>query len=270
MTTHIRLETPAGRVHVADWGRGRPILMVHGLFTSSASWEPLLARLPEGRRGLAIDLPGFGESIPSPGFLPSWEAFAGAVIGAADALGIDKFDLVGHSMGGGIAAVVAARRPERIRRLVLVDAVALPFDVPLKGRLPLVPVLGEALFRLYGERMFVGYFEGDVFHDAARMDREKVRAWFEVFEGSRAHALAALRATADPGPVTQALGSIRAPTLVVWGERDAILSVALGRDLEKAIPGAKLHVVPDCGHAPLEERPDEACPPVVSFLGPGI
>jgi len=269
MTTHDRLETPSGRIHIAEWGRGHPVVMIHGLFTSSASFENLLARLPEGRRGLAIDLPGFGESTPAPGFEPGWKGFARAAIEAADALGLGEFDLVGHSMGGGIAALVASLCPERVRRLVLVDAVALPFDVPLKGRLPLVPVLGEALFKLYGERMFINYFKGDVFFDGARMDREKVLVWYGIFASNRATALAALRATADPSPVARALGGVRSKTLVVWGERDAILTPALGRSLEAAIPGARLHVVPDCGHAPLEERPDEACPPVIAFLGAG-
>jgi pimeloyl-ACP methyl ester carboxylesterase len=269
MTTHDRLETPSGRVHVAEWGRGHPVVMIHGLFTSSASFESLLSRLPEGRRGLAIDLPGFGETTPAPGFTPSWEGFERAVIEALDALGIEEFDLVGHSMGGGIATLVAAHLPARVRKLVLVDAVAFPFGVPLKGRLPLVPLLGEALFKLYGERMFVGYFEGDVFYDGARMDREKVLAWYRIFSANRANALAALRATADPEPVARVTGEVRAPTLVVWGERDAILPISLGRRLEATIPGARLHVVPDCGHAPLEERPDEACPPVVEFLGAG-
>jgi pimeloyl-ACP methyl ester carboxylesterase len=266
MTTHDRLETPSGRIHVAEWGRGRPVLMIHGLFTSSASFEHLLSKLPEGRRGLAIDLPGFGESVPSSGFEPSWDGFARAVLEAADALELEELDLIGHSMGGGIAALVAARCPGRVRRLVLVDAVALPFDVPFKGRLPLVPILGEALFGLYRERLFTSYFEKDVFFDAAKLDRGKVDAWYGVLARSRPHALASLRATADPGPVARVLGAIQAPTLVVWGERDAILSVALGRSLEKAIPGARLHVVSDCGHAPLEERPDEACAPVIAFL----
>jgi pimeloyl-ACP methyl ester carboxylesterase len=266
MTTHDRLETPSGRVHVAEWGRGHPVVMIHGLFASSASFDHLLARLPEGRRGLAIDLPGFGESTPAPGFAPSWERYASAVIEAVDALELGELDLVGHSMGGGIAALVAARLPERVRRLVLVDAVVFPFDVPFKGRLPLVPVLGEALFRLYGERMFVRYFEGDVFHDPARMDRERVLAWYRIFAANRATALAALRATADPDKVARVVGGIRAPTLAVWGERDAIIPLALGHRLEAAIPGARLHVVPDCGHAPLEERPELACPPVVEFL----
>ncbi len=269
MTTHHRLDTASGRLHVAEWGRGRPIVMVHGLFTSSASFENLLARLPEGSRGLAIDLPGFGESTPAPGFAPTWDGFARAVTDAADALALESFDLVGHSMGGGIAVVVAARLPERVRRLVLVDAAAFPFDVPFKARLPLVPLIGEAVFRLYGERMFTEYFANDVFEDGARMDKEKVHAWFEVFEASRGHALAALRSTADPGPVARSVGGIRAEALVVWGERDAVLPVAHARRLEAEIPGASLHVVPGCGHAPIEERPDEACPPIVAFLRRG-
>lgn len=225
-----------------------------------------MAALPEGMRGLAIDLPGFGESTPAPGFEPSWDGFARAVGEAAEALGLERFDLVGHSMGGGIAVTLAAARPERVRRLVLVDAAAYPFDVPLKGRLPLVPVVGEALFRLYGEGMFTDYFADDVFFDAARLDREKIRAWYGTFAANRRHALAALRSTADPGPVSRAVEAVRAETLVVWGERDALLPVEHARRLEKEIRGARLAVVPGCGHAPLEERPEEACPQVVAFL----
>ena len=266
MITYQHLETPSGRIHVADSGRGLPILMIHGLLASSRMFDSLFEQLPEGRRGLALDLPGFGESAPGPGFTSSWEGFARSAIETADALGLQRFDLVGHSMGGGIAIVVAALWPERVRRLVLVDAVALPYDVPLKGRLPLVPVLGEALFKLYGERMFTNYFVHDVFFDAAAMDREKVAAWYRIFAASRSLALAALRATADPGPVSRAVAQVRAEAFVVWGERDGIIPVAIGARLASALAGARLHVVPDCGHAPLEERPADACPPIVAFL----
>jgi pimeloyl-ACP methyl ester carboxylesterase len=266
MTTHHRFDLAPGRLHIAEWGRGRATIMVHGLFTSCASYDNLMARLPEGRRGLALDLPGFGESVPAPGFAPSWEGYAHAVLAAADALELDRFDLVGHSMGGGIAIVVAALAKERVRRLVLIDAASYPFDVPLKGRLPLVPLVGEAVFRLYGEGMFTDYFANDVYLDGARMDAEKVHSWFEVFDANRGYALAALRSTADPRPVARAVAGVRAETLVVWGERDAVLPVEHARRLEAEIPGAKLLVVPSCGHAPIEERPDEACSPIVAFL----
>jgi pimeloyl-ACP methyl ester carboxylesterase len=269
MTMHHRFDTPSGRLHVADWGRGHPVVMIHGLFTSSASFDNLMVRLPEGRRGLAIDLPGFGESVSAKGFTPSWEGFARAVVDAADALELEKFDLLGHSMGGGIAVVVAALWPERVRRLVLMDAAVFPFDVPLKGRLPLIPVVGEALFRFYGEGMFLDYFAEDVFFDGARMDKEKVRAWFEVFRANRAHALAALRSTADPGTVARSVAKVRAATLVVWGERDAILPVQHASRLEAEIPGAALHIVPACGHAPIEEMPDATCPRIIDFLERG-
>jgi len=243
--------------------------MIHGLFTSSSSFDNLMTRLPEGVRGLAIDLPGFGESVCGKDFSPSWEGFARAVIEAADALELDRFDLLGHSMGGGIAIVVAALLPERVSRLVLVDAAAYPFDVPLKGRLPLVPIVGEALFRLYGEGMFLDYFAEDVFFDRARMDEEKVRAWFEIFRANRAHALAALRSTADPGIVARSVADVRAETLVVWGERDAILEVQHASRLEREISGARLHIVPSCGHAPIEEMPGATCPKIIEFLERG-
>jgi pimeloyl-ACP methyl ester carboxylesterase len=267
MITHHRLETPSGLIHVADSGRGHPVLMIHGLLASSRMFDHLLDRLPEGRRALAFDLPGFGESVPGSGFTPSWEGFARLAIEVADACGLEQFDLVGHSLGGGIAIVVAALRPERVGRLVLVDAVALPYDVPFKGRLPLVPVLGEALFKLYGERVFTNYFAHDVYFDAAAMDREKVAAWYRIFAANRSLALASLRATADPGLVARAVPNVRAETLVVWGERDGIVPVAIGAQLASELAGARLHVVARCGHAPLEERPEEACPPVVAFLG---
>jgi 2-hydroxymuconate-semialdehyde hydrolase len=217
------LVTPSGRIHVADRGRGHPVLMIHGLLASSRMFESLLDRLPEGLRGLALDLPGFGESTPGPGYAPSWDGFARLAIETADALGLERFDLVGHSLGGGIAIVVAALWPERVRRLVLVDAVALPYGVPLKGRLPLVPVVGEALFKLYGQEVFTRYFAHDVFFDAAAMNREKVAAWYRIFAANRSMALASLRATADPGPVARSVSRVRAEAFVVWGERDGII-----------------------------------------------
>jgi pimeloyl-ACP methyl ester carboxylesterase len=267
MITCHHLVTPSGRIHIADRGRGHPVLMIHGLLASSRMFESLLDRLPEGLRGLALDLPGFGESAPGPGYAPSWDGFARLTIETADALGIERFDLVGHSLGGGIAIVVAAQWPERVRKLVLVDAVALPYGVPLKGRLPLVPVVGEALFKLYGQGVFTRYFAHDVFFEAAAMNREKVAAWYRIFAANRSMALASLRATADPGPVARSVSQVRAEAFVVWGERDGIIPAKIGARLASELGGAQFHVVPDCGHAPLEERPAEACPPVVAFLG---
>ncbi|HUT76269.1 MAG TPA: alpha/beta hydrolase [Polyangia bacterium] len=251
-------------------GEGPARLLVHGLFTSGLTFDRTLERLPPGCMAVALDLPVAGGSVPAPGFEPGWFAFADAVLDVADALDLERFDLVGHSMGGGISLAAAARHPDRVRRLVLVDAVTHPFPLPFKGRLPLVPGLGAALFRLYGERMFVDYFARDVFHDRATMDLGKVRRHYGIFDGRRAEALACLRATADPSPIAALAQAVRCPTLAIWGEHDRLVPLEVGRRLVREIPGARLEIVAGSGHSPLEERPDEAAALVNGFLdGPG-
>ncbi len=266
MLREHHLKTPAGEILVRLAGEGPARLLVHGLFTSGLTYDRYLERLPPGFKAVALDLPGAGWSTPAPGFEPGWIAFADALIDVADALDLERFDLVGHSMGGGISAVAAARHPHRVRRLVLVDAVTHPFPLPLRGRLPLVPGLGRALFRLYGEKMFVDYFARDVFHDRSAMDLDKVRRHFGMFARRRAEALACLRATADPTLVAALVPAIRCKTLVLWGEHDRLVPIEVGRRLAGGIPGARLEIVAGSGHSPLEERPDEAATLVNGFL----
>lgn len=260
------METPFGSVRVREAGAGRPLLMAHGLFTSSATFDAFLRQPPPGCRALALDHPGFGDSSPAPGFVPTWEALADNLLAVADGLGVDRFDLVGHSMGGGAAILAAARAPERVERLVLVDAVALSFEGPLKGRLLGVPILGEGLIRLYGRRMFLDYFAHEVFHDAAAMNVEKVMAYYEVLRRRRMLHLAAVRTTTRPSPIAAVLDRVRAATLVVWGEHDTLVPRALGEEVSRRIGGARFKVIPGSGHSPFEERPAETVAAVAGFL----
>lgn len=251
---------------MATKGEGRPLMMLHGLFTSSANFEALFERLPEGVLALAPDLPDCGDSRASATFTPGWESYARFVHEVAGALGLEEFDLLGHSMGGGIAVMTATGWPAMIRRLILVDAVSLPFDVPLKGRLPLLKGVGELMFRLYGRSMFFDYFEKDVFHDPSKMDRKKTGRFFDVFARNRSSALEALRATANPQPVAEVVKRIGSPTLLLWGERDGLVPARIGRRLESEIPNSELKIVPGCGHVPIEERPNEAAEAIFEFV----
>jgi len=261
------VEIPSGRIRVHESGSGTPVLAIHGLFNSGETFSRFFERLPEGLRGVAPDLPGFGETSPAPGFSPSWEGFASAAVETADALGLDRFHLVGHSMGGGIAALVCASHPDRIDRLVLVDAVSFPHPLPLKGRLPRIPVLGRIAFALYGEGMFVSYFANDVFNDESAMDLSRVRRHYRYLDRQRSMALASLRAVGDPSPVAAAIGRIRRPTLALWGADDRLVPAWVGERIERSVEDAVHRAIPGCGHAPLEERPDEAARIVVDFLG---
>lgn len=108
-------------VHGPD--AGRPLLALHGWLDNGASFTPLAAALPE-RRVIALDLPGHGRSAHLPSGPYVQYNFTGSVpivLAAADALGLERFDLLGHSMGAGIASLLAAAAPERVRRLALIE-----------------------------------------------------------------------------------------------------------------------------------------------------
>ncbi len=270
MASKKTISTPYGEIGLSESGEGDPLLMIHGLFASGETFNELRERIPKGVRAIAPDLPDCGDSTANNAFRPTWDGYARSVIGLADSLKLDRFDLLGHSMGGGISMKVAAAWPDRVRRLVLVDAISLPYPVPLKGRLPLKPILGELLFRMYGRKMFVDYFENDVFFDSSRMDRDKVLRLFDTFANKRAPALEALRATANPSPVGEIVEKVSCPTLILWGDKDALVPLDVGRQLEGLIPDGELHVINDCGHSPLEERPIEASRIIWEFFKRGI
>src|SRR5262249_6006768 len=124
------------------------------------AWRHVIPSLAGDYDVVAIDLPGFGESDrPSPSeYRYDAPAFAETLIGVLDSLAIERATLVGHSMGGGVALYAAARRPERVERLVLIDALVYPFRIPAEGKIILVPYLGEALFRTLTTRALVRRF----------------------------------------------------------------------------------------------------------------
>ncbi len=223
-------------------GSGPPLLLLHGLAGSARWWSRNLESLGAAYHVRAIDLPAFGASSRRSRF--RLERIPDQLAATMDRLGIERAVVVGHSMGGLIAARLAADHPARVDRLVLVDAAILSLD-PLWWRdvsgpvrllrwthPSLVRVLGEDLLRVGPVRL-------------AQATRQLLRAdW------------------------SDALPRIQAPTLVVWGEHDTLCPPAIGRLIVERIPDARLVTIPGCGHNPMWERPSEFDRVVLEFLGP--
>lgn len=218
---------------------GPPILLLHALAASWRWWRPVLAHLGRGREILVPDLPGFGGS---PGLPPPIPDQAGSIAATLDLLDIPGAHVVGHSMGGAVAAELAARRPERVRSLVLVDTAGWP-----------IRIFPRYLARLaqpwsWCRPSFLPILVSDV-----------------VGTGPVRIAVGARRLlTYDIRP---ALPAITAPTLVVWGERDRLLPPEMGRDLARRIPGAGFHIVPGAGHIVPTDRPAELARLLEEFWG---
>lgn len=221
-------------------GEGPPILLLHGLAASARWWTRVVPTLSETHRVHAIDLPSFGESGRGVRF--HLDRVPDQLIALMDAEGIERASIVGHSMGGLIAARMAADHPDRVDRLVLVDAGFLPLDPswlhkvtgPIGAlrftRPPLARLLMEDLMRVGGVRLIEATVQ------LLRTD------WVD------------------------SLSRIRAPTLVVWGEGDTICPIVIGHGIVGRVPGARMVVIPDCGHNPMWERPEAFLDAVVPFL----
>jgi pimeloyl-ACP methyl ester carboxylesterase len=248
---------------IREEGEGDPLVLVHGAGTSSAIWRRTMPRLAGGRRVVAPDLPGYGGSPAAGRGFALEEVTDRLAVGLADAGVRAPYDLVGHSMGGAIAILLAARHPERVRRLVLVapaglaalprvaagflGAVAAPFAVA--RRTLATPLAGSALVRRLA---LVG-----VARDGARVPAEHARAVLASSAGAtRIGPGLASAATAD---LRDALADVRAPLGLVWGEHDPVIPPRRIDVIRGARPDVELTVVPDTAHAPMLERPEAFC-----------
>ena len=217
----------------------RPVVLVHGLGTGDLWWTPTISVLAENRRVLAVNLAGFGRTAGQPVRL---DVAADQLAAWAEAIGLERATFVGHSMGGLVTADLAARYPEVVERLVLVDAAGLPISQRVTRHLmnfvrasPFMPVAAypiavECVLRCGPLAIMRAS------HQLLTMDLTKRYEW------------------------------IRAPTRILWGARDHLLPPSFGRRLAEAIPGATMVEIPDAGHSPMWENPDEFHRQLVAFL----
>jgi pimeloyl-ACP methyl ester carboxylesterase len=269
----VHVDTAAGDLSTMQAGEGPPVVLLHGLGATKASFLPTLAALAPHHRVIAIDLPGFGDSAKPVGGAYDAPFFARAVVALLDALGLDDAALVGNSMGGRVALEVGLAHPARASRLVLLaPSLAWLRDRPWAPLLRLVPPqLGllqpapRALVEGIVRRTVPGGGDG---WTAAGVD-EFLRSYLEP--RGRAAFYAAARNIyleephGDDGFWTR-LPALDVPSLFVWGRRDPLVPFAFAGHVRRALPAAK-HLELNCGHVPQLERPQVTHDAIVRFLG---
>ena len=223
-------------------GAGPPIVLVHGLSGSARWWARNVPALAQQFRVYVVDLAGFGRSRGQPFVLAEG---AHALAQWMDSLGLARASFVGHSMGGHIVADLAADFPERVERLVLVDAVALPLD--LRAWAP-------SSATLYGLRYLPYGFLPILLADFLRAGALTIAGAF---------------LSLTQADISVKLGKITAPTLLVWGEHDLLVPASFGIALSQALIDARLEVFPNTSHNPMWERPEQFNALVSAFLSEG-
>ncbi|MBW0088413.1 alpha/beta hydrolase [Pseudonocardia sp. KRD-184] len=246
-------------------GSGPPLVLVHGIGDSSATWAPVLPALARRHLVIAPDLLGHGSS-DKPRADYSVAAYANGVRDLLGVLGVERATLVGHSLGGGVAMQFAYQFPERTERLVLVGSGGAGPDVTPVLRAMTLPGAAAALglLRLPTARLQVGagvallrLLGTDLGQDAPDLLR-MVDALPDAT--ARAAFIRTLRAVVDwRGQVVTMLDRCYLtrgmPTMLVWGARDAVVPVAHAHRAHDAMPGSRLEVFPGAGHFPFHTDP---------------
>lgn len=268
---HVR--SRAGAISTFQAGTGKPLVAVHGLGGTKASFLPTLAALAPERRVIAMDLPGFGDSAKPVGAAYDAPFFARAVTALLDALEIRRADLVGNSMGGRVAIEVGLRAAERSDRIALLSPSLAwlrerrwaPVVRLLRPELGLLQATPRDLVDRLVRRGIAGADDGWV---AAGVD-EFMRAYSRPRGRAAFYAAARAIYLEEPhGPqgFWTRLATLAPATLFVWGRQDQLVPMGFARHVEQALPAAR-HVELDCGHVPQLERPRETHAAIRDFLG---
>lgn len=255
-------------VHYRDEGpkTGTPLLLLHGTSSSLHTWEGWAVRMKERRRVVRLDLPGFGLTGPRPDHDYRTLTYVAFIARFLDAMQIERADVAGNSFGGRIAWALAATRPERVRKLVLVDASGLP-DMPIPGMLSLARTPARILLRWCTPDFLVRRSVEQVYADPSLVEDALVERHARLLrrEGNRQAMIDRIN-TPDPPSLVSRLRDIRAETLILWGEQDRWLSVQYSHDFRALIPKSRRIVYEDAGHVPMEERAEETARDVTAFL----
>jgi pimeloyl-ACP methyl ester carboxylesterase len=254
---------------VAGQEQHPPVLLLHGYPTSNQLWRHIIPTLAERFHVIAPDLPGHGRSDKPTDVEYDRDLFVGILEGLVDALGLHQFHLVGHDLGGMVALAFAARFPERLSRLVIMDTA--PYvDWSLTTRLVIWfaktglsarLLLTRPMFRLF---MKLGVARPSaITAEVAEMYR---RPWVADSNSRRAFSLTVAvppERIVEPRPN---LAGITVPALVLWAEKDRLFGKRVARRLRDDLPDATMTVVPDCGHFLQEEQPELIAGHLQSFL----
>jgi len=269
------IELHGHRVAYRSAGSGPVIVLVHGITSTSATWERVMPALAKRFTVIAPDLLGHGESATPRGDY-SLGAHASGARDVANALGHERVTVVGHSLGGGIAMQFAYQFPERTERLVLVSSGGLGREVHLLLRAAALPGADYVLPALTSAGLLtVGRSVGGVLKRLRLAPGEDMQVLAQGFAsldnaGSRQAFLHTVRAVIEPsGQRVSAQDRLSLagllPSLIVWGERDSIIPVEHGADAHEAMPGSRFEVFPDAGHMPHDADPERFAELLIDF-----
>lgn len=266
-----------GQINTRYWAEGEhgsPVILIHGLGGFVESWLLSFYALAAHHRVYALDLPGHGQTdkpLDGPCQISDLARFAGDFL---EVLEIERTHLVGHSLGGAVAARLTLMFPQMVDKLALVSSAGLGQELGWSLRLATIPTLGEILTR--PSRAAIAQSVETFVNISTEMIDEVIDMWYEMtcLPGAQRGTLRTLRANANLfgqrpsqyAPIVKGLGSITHSALVIWGRQDAVVPVAHAHVAANGLPDARVELLERCGHIPMLEQPEVFKKLVAEFL----
>lgn len=249
------VRTRLGEVHALVEGSGPPVVLVHGVTESAATFFELQHALARNATVHAIDLPGHGFTDFPPEAL-SLDEMAHWVDAYMEAARVERAVVVGWSMGGGVALELAIQCPARVGALVLLGTVGAMMPMPLSLGLLRFHGIGELMVRLVESPTFRRGLLRDTAHASFTRHESAVdRYWDAWHVRGRVRYLRRLLRALDITPLESRLGAVATPTILVHGDHDRLVPLSVARSIAAKIEGAELRVLRHTGHSPHLEEP---------------
>ncbi|MGK0249753.1 MAG: pimeloyl-ACP methyl ester carboxylesterase [Oleispira sp.] len=258
-------------IHYRDEGTGPTLVLLHGVASSLHTWDDWVERLVPYYRIIRIDLPGHGltgndpsvERYETPYMVDKLDKFL-------NALSIDDIYLAGNSLGGYISWNYALYRPDRVKKMVLLDAAGFPQDMPFFMNLAALPVIGE----LNGFMMPKFIMDMNIkaaFGDGDKVTDELQQRYFDLTmrQGNRAalvNVFRTMKEQSHQSNLGDRVKEIQVPTLLMWGDQDEWVPLSIMKQFEEALPNSQSIVYEGVGHMPMEELPIQTSRDAHGFL----
>jgi pimeloyl-ACP methyl ester carboxylesterase len=270
--------TEGMEVHYRVEGNGPALLLIHGTSSSLHTWDGWVEELADSFQIIRIDLPGFGLTGPHPKSDYSAAMYNRVLFSLMDSLGIDTFYVAGNSLGGYISWNMAVADTHRVRKVILLDAVAFTDSLPVEGvkvkdrghtlafalaRNPFFSIIA----RWVTPKFLVKNSLLEVYGDDSKVSPELVDRYYDLIrsQGNRKAFVDNVKSRVYEGN-EQKLPSLQTPVLIQWGSEDLWVDLSLGEWFQAILPNATLAVYEGIGHVPMEELPSETAIDAREFL----
>lgn len=243
-------------VHYRIEGEGMPLVLIHGTAASLHTWDAWTEELASDFKVIRFDLPAFGLTGPAPDADYRLDAYADFVDKVLVRLNVDSCYMAGNSLGGAISWYYAVQQPEKVKKLVLVDASGHPREKgsPIIFQLARQPMFAF-LFKKFTPKFIIENNLKAVYHDDSKIRDELVDRYFRMAlrEGNRQAFVD--RANIKVTSQSELIKTLDVPTLILWGKHDTWVPLSDAYLFEEEIEGSEVIVYDNAGHVPMEEFP---------------